>query len=223
VVLEKFGRHRERLAKHLLSARAMVPIVHLAFANDPRHYRGNCVISGHLAAVKARCAAAPTVGERGAASAGNARRDPCALAIKQAPSQEGGPGRDYRDIHRTDAPPASVLAMPSEVVDWTGGRRLGCIVPAGAWIDCTWIGRTWVRHTWVRHTWVRHTWVECHRKTPPPRASMRLCRLTRYGPSSEPTSWGLCPSDLKPQMEFHCESEPEFASRPPQRLTSKYR
>jgi hypothetical protein len=36
-------------------------------------------------------------------------------------------------------------------------------------------------------------------------------------------SWGPCPSDLKPQMEFHCESEPEFASRPPQRLTSKYR
>src|ERR1700749_1591657 len=46
-------------AKHLLCARAMVPRVHLAFANDPRHYRGNCVISGHLAAVKARCAAAP--------------------------------------------------------------------------------------------------------------------------------------------------------------------
>jgi hypothetical protein len=26
--------------------------VHLSFANDPRHYRGNCVVSGLLAAVK---------------------------------------------------------------------------------------------------------------------------------------------------------------------------
>ena len=34
---------------------------------------------------------------------------------------------------------------------------------------------------------------------------------------------GPLPLRSEPQMEFHCESEPEFASRPPQRLTSKYR
>src|ERR1700722_478676 len=83
----------------------------------------------------------------------------CASAIKQAPSQEGGPGRNHRDIHRTDAPPAPVLAMPSEVVDWTGGRRLGCIVPAGACIVRTRIVRTQIDRTWIGRAWVRHTWV----------------------------------------------------------------
>ena len=60
-------------------------------------------------------------------------------------------------------------------------------------------------------------------RNPTPPGINALASISSLWPQLGAASWGPCPSDLKPQMEFHCESEPEFASRPPQRLTSKYR
>jgi hypothetical protein len=117
--------------------------------------------------------------------------------IKQDPSRESGPARNHCDIHQSKAAPTSVLTVPGEVVNGIGGHRLGCIPLADTWIG------------------------QCHRKSPPPRPSIRMHKEPRCGPSSELSSWVL-PPDLQLQPEFHYEGERKSLLAPPIRLTPQY-